>query len=263
VFRDYRAVEWCRADEMTLRKAKAPTDGPALLAFLRRQVPDSAQAAELRRRIGELGDRSFKVREKATRELRALGGAAVPALREAAKSDDPETARRARSLLRPANGPSPAALAEAALHLIAYRRPAGAVAALLDFLPAADGEAARRNVLTALAAVARRDGKPDPDLLRALDGPEPGRTAAAAALGRDGGAFARLPGRRLYPPGVTVAHRVEYWTNGEKGAQKHDFTLELLDMRLFNRHDDTLLLARPRKPATRTRPAPAPRVPVP
>jgi hypothetical protein len=50
--------------------------------------------------IRQLGDRKFAKREQAGKELEALGGEALPALRKATASDDPEIRRRADSLIR-------------------------------------------------------------------------------------------------------------------------------------------------------------------
>ena len=50
--------------------------------------------------IGQLADESFRVREKATRDIWELGESALPALREASISNDPEQVYRARELIR-------------------------------------------------------------------------------------------------------------------------------------------------------------------
>ena len=50
--------------------------------------------------VTELADESFKVREQATEAMWRLGDSALPWLREAADSDNPERAIRARELLR-------------------------------------------------------------------------------------------------------------------------------------------------------------------
>ncbi|MFI5379129.1 MAG: HEAT repeat domain-containing protein [Tepidisphaerales bacterium] len=50
--------------------------------------------------ISKLGDEDFKTREAATDELRKLGQPALPALKEAATSADPEVQARARSLIK-------------------------------------------------------------------------------------------------------------------------------------------------------------------
>src|SRR5437588_425154 len=49
--------------------------------------------------VGRLGSANYRDREAATRELDALGPAALDALRRAAQTDDPETRRRAAELV--------------------------------------------------------------------------------------------------------------------------------------------------------------------
>ena len=63
-------------------------------------APAGGAAAEIGTLVRELGDADFRVREEATRRLRQIGRAAVPALREALGGDDPEVSSRADSLLR-------------------------------------------------------------------------------------------------------------------------------------------------------------------
>ncbi|HEV3083972.1 MAG TPA: HEAT repeat domain-containing protein, partial [Gemmataceae bacterium] len=46
--------------------------------------------------IDQLGSERFKDREQAAQELAKLGNSALPALKEAAKSRDPEVRRRAQ-----------------------------------------------------------------------------------------------------------------------------------------------------------------------
>ncbi len=84
-------------------------------------------------------------------------------------------------------------LTRAAVRLVARRKPERAVAALLAYLPAAEDESVAEAVRDALAALAVRDGRADPDLLDALrKGPETTRSVAADALCRaDGGKAAR------------------------------------------------------------------------
>lgn len=56
-------------------------------------------AEEITRAVEQLGDKAPAVRKKATDFLRAAGRAAEPALKDAARSKDPEVARRAKEIL--------------------------------------------------------------------------------------------------------------------------------------------------------------------
>jgi hypothetical protein len=237
LLRDYRELGR-ESDERLLKEAGVDTTGPALLALLRRQTADAARLARARELVRRLGDDSFEVREKATAGLVHLG-APVQGLIEAASHDrDPEVARRAKRCLQQLGAqPSPAVVA--AVRLIALRRPAGATETLLDYLPGASGEVAAE-VQGALFQLASHDGKPDPALMRALaDGDSLRRAAAAAALGKDGGAYGRQPGRRVYPAGRKHYTKTVTYTDGELSGET-----EILDVRYFNAFDDKLF-ARP------------------
>src|SRR5262249_51758359 len=161
-------------------------DGPALLEFLRRQTPDEAEQLQMKDLILKLGHKSFSVRQKATAALQALGTKAAPLLRQALKDPDREVARRAEQCVEELTHGPDQALSAAAVRLLALRRPAGAVEALLAYFPWAPDEAVTREAQGALAALAVEGGKQHPALLRALEDRDPRRRAAAtAALGKD------------------------------------------------------------------------------
>jgi HEAT repeat protein len=156
------------------------TDGPVLLDQLRKHTLTPAEQVDIEKKIQQLTDKSFAVREQAVTELAAYGSRAVPLLRETAKAKDLERARRADRCLQVIGQREDAALPAAAVRMIAVRRPAGAAAALLDFLPSADTEPLTGAVREALAAVAIQNGRPDPALMQALDDKVPVRRSAAA-----------------------------------------------------------------------------------
>lgn len=64
------------------------------------EEPSANPAAGIGEIILRMGDESYKVREKATRDLWNQGEAALPALREAVRHNNPEIAYRARELVR-------------------------------------------------------------------------------------------------------------------------------------------------------------------
>jgi hypothetical protein len=236
VFDDYRELQPEAAEERALKAAKVGTDGAALLEFLRGRVPREADRENVKRWIKQLGDDSSEVREQATQELMRLGSAARGELRRAAKDDDVEVSRRAqRCLDKIAEGEGPDAL-PAALRLVAIKRPPGAAEVLLALAPALADDDDARELRNALAAVALPGGKPDRVVEQALEDKDPARRAAAAAvLGKDGGAFEKQPGRRLFPTGLKHPMKTTYYQDGQK-----QLVLEVADLQFFNRFDDKL-----------------------
>src|SRR5947209_4801632 len=71
------------ADEAIVKGAGLRTDGPALLEFFAKLTLDAGDKATLQRLIEQLGDQSFRVREKASAELKKWGRSALPYLRRA------------------------------------------------------------------------------------------------------------------------------------------------------------------------------------
>lgn len=160
------------------------TDGPALLAAFRSQCLTPEAQVRVRTLIDQLGDNSFKLREQAVAELVTVGPRAVPALREAARGGDLEKVRRAETCLARI-AQAQAHFPQAAPRLLALRRPPGAVAALLDFLPFAESEAMIDEVSLALKAITEQEGRAEPELMRALADVDPLRRGVAAeALAR-------------------------------------------------------------------------------
>jgi len=248
IYSDYREASLTEADERLLRAAGLPADGPALVERLRKAGPAGHTAEQIKALIRQLGDDSFEQREKATAELVRVGAAAIPYLREAARSSDVEVRRRAVKCLERIGEQKEDRTAGAMVRLLAVRKPKGAVEALLEFLPRAGDEELAREVKAALAALAAAGGKPHPALVKALDDRDPARRAAAAAvLGKDGGAYLKQPGRRLYLPGLKLAMKAVIYAEGKKSMER-----EYSEVQFFNRFDDGVF-ARPAERRPRDR----------
>src|SRR5205823_2474068 len=128
-------------DEKLLAGAGVSADGPGLLAYLRAQTPSPGEQGRLRAAVRRLGDTSFPVRERASADLLAAGRRALPYLRPATTDPDLEVRRRARRCLEQIGGGPDAACPTAVLRLLADRRPPGAAAVVLAYLPFAEDEA--------------------------------------------------------------------------------------------------------------------------
>jgi HEAT repeat protein len=187
------------AAELTLRAARVGVDGPALLDYFRKRTLADADRDRIKALVRRLGDNEFDVREKALADLQALGSTALPVLRDAAANDpDVEVRRRAERCCQLADVQDGPAVQAAAARLVAVRKPEGAAAVLLAYLPFASDEGVVDEARAALAAVALRDGKPEAVLVQALtDKAALKRAAAAEALGRAGAAGPQAAVRTL------------------------------------------------------------------
>src|SRR5262245_17673908 len=77
--------------------------GVGLLGLVPAFAADTAKPQQIDILIAQLGSSRFQDREKASQALDAMGEAALPALRNAARSGDAEVARRSEKLLRDIN----------------------------------------------------------------------------------------------------------------------------------------------------------------
>lgn len=199
-----------RGDEQKLQNAGLATDGPSLLAFFRTQTITRSAHTKIATLVQQLGDKSFKIRDKASTELPRMGMVAVPFLRQAATSTDLEVACRAEACLRQIEEKDfRVGIPAAAARLVAARKPEGATEVLLDFVPSVENDSVAEEVRAALAAVAVHDGKPDKALLEALDDPVPARRAAAVESLSQAGLAKQLPEARklLHDPDLLVRQR--------------------------------------------------------
>ncbi len=186
-------------DEQTLKDAKVGVDGPGLLAYFQQHTTAPDQQERIGALIRQLGDDSYKVREKASADLAKLGAAAVPYLRRAQNDADEEIKERAENLTKNAEGvENRAAQSAAAARLIRRRAPDGAAAALLAYAPDADSDAVEDEIVAALAVLGVHDGKVDAAVVAALKDKAPGRRGAAGVVvGRSGTAEQRADVQKL------------------------------------------------------------------
>jgi hypothetical protein len=185
-------------DVELLRAAEIPTDGPGLLAYLRKRVASDGDEERLRALVRRLGDESYAVRERASRELVAAGSLARAVLRQALEDPDREISWRAeRCLAQIEKGSEPEILA-AALRVLAALKPQGAAEVILGLLPIVEDPGVLQEAGEALAVVAVRQGKPEPVLVQALTDRRPAvRAVAAETLCRAGPAQVRPAVRKL------------------------------------------------------------------
>jgi HEAT repeat protein len=166
--------------EQTLKAAGVSTDGPELLAYIRKHTLSEADRERLAVAVRCLGADNFPDRERASRLLVAARRLAVPFLKPALGDSDPEVVRRAARCLKEIERGPDLSLLAAAVRLTAQRRPAGAAEALLAYLPGAGNASVEEAVFESLTVVGLRWGRPGPALIAALGDKHALRRAAAA-----------------------------------------------------------------------------------
>jgi HEAT repeat protein len=162
-------AEWWRGTE----------DSARALGELRKRSRGDSDRERVLELIRGLGDDSFDVRQKATRGLKEMGSGIAPMLRQAANNPDLEIRQRVQTLLQEVDKEAAPPLSFSVPRCLALRKPEGSCEALLAYLPFAEDEGTVAEVQEALDAVAFRDGKPEPALVKALGDKSVVRRAAA------------------------------------------------------------------------------------
>lgn len=165
-------------------------DGNQLLDEFRNRTLSEEEHRRARERIDKLKDDSPEVRTKAAEDLICMGPRLASFLRHTidrreAASPDRATARlirSARQCLATLEGESATPMPESAPRLLALRRPAGTVEAILAYLPFAESEALSEQLIDVLVSVGFTEGKAAPALVRALEDKQSVRRAAAAVV---------------------------------------------------------------------------------
>jgi hypothetical protein len=217
IFDDYREVQSSGADERLLTNAQVGTTGPALIEFLRKKTVANDERERIRSLIRTLGDSSFEVRDKAKTDLLDKGLPAVPFLTRALKNSDPEIVSLAKECLEKIGEPKDTAQILAVVRVLASRREAGAVEALLAYAPSAANDAVSQEIASALAVLGMRDGKPNPQLEKALaDKDADIRTVAAVAVKRNPAKSTNGAGLRVFLPGLKWPLKEVWLHDGKK-----------------------------------------------
>src|SRR5205807_871445 len=110
----------------------------------------------------------FDAREAAAEEIERFGLSAIGLLRQSERDGDVEIARRCESILSRLEKVPTSQLSAAAARMLAKHKPEGTAEVMLNYLPLADDEMIAEELRNTLAAVAVRDGKPDPLLQKSL-----------------------------------------------------------------------------------------------
>lgn len=171
-------------------------DGKRLLEEFQNRTLNDEERTRALAALDKLNNASAEVRAKAAEELIEIGPRVASLLRQTLETGDAKrtvaVGQCLTSLERDSNKPLP----EAALRLLALRRPEGAVEAMLAYVPFAENETVAATITDLLASIGVRDGKADAALVAALKDKVGVRRAIAAAALCKGKAEEELPAVR-------------------------------------------------------------------
>jgi HEAT repeat protein len=153
-----------------------------LVDYFRNRTPGDSRRAQILELVRQLGHPSYKVRQKAAARLTALKSLAVPFLKEALASPDPEVRSRAERCLKRIEAAPDVDRTMVYVRLLALRRPAEAADVLLAYLPFADDDSVVDEVREALTGLARTGGPARQTLRAALREPVRLRRLTAAEV---------------------------------------------------------------------------------
>ena len=210
-------------DVQTLKSAKLPTEGPALLDFFVTRSLKEGDAKELGPLVKNLDSGVYLDRVSATKAIILRGPAALPFLRGAlANSPTLEMKRRAQQCITDIEATMQNLPIAAVARVLAVRKEPKVAEVLFNFLPSISTDPfMEEEILGCVGRLTISADKVEPLLLNALKDPFPFRRQAAAYLiGRRAGIEHREQLRGLLADTDTLVHqRVAEGLFGKRPAQ--------------------------------------------
>jgi HEAT repeat protein len=163
-----QAVDSIKEDEALLNRLGLATDGNGLLQYFRERTFPDANPEEMARLIKFMGSADFPTREKAYSKILSFGSGALYSLKKAKDIGNAEIKQRIHQLLQRIEENANPVVQAAVARLIAARKPPGAVAVLVAYLPFAADETVIDEMRTTLTKLAVDNGQANPDLVAAL-----------------------------------------------------------------------------------------------
>jgi hypothetical protein len=172
-------------DLKVVRERGFKGEGPDLIAYFRERTLKQPDPKEITSLVKQLGDEEFPVREKAYQKLASMGAAALAGLKEGENDPILEIRKRVSELKTRIDTKAEPALQIAAARVLAKLKTDGTADVLLAFLPFVNDTQVVDELCRTLGAVAVKDGKPDPLIVKSLgDNIAVKRAAAGEALVR-------------------------------------------------------------------------------
>ncbi len=174
-------------DLKVVRQSGLKGDGPDILDYFRKRTLKQPDPKEIATLVMQMGDEDFPTREKAFAALATMGPGALAGLKEGENNASLEVRKRIAELKQRIDTKAEPTLQAAAARVLAKLKTEGTADGLMAFLPFASDPMVIDEICKTLGAVAMRDGKVEPVILKSLADPiAVKRGAAGEALARAG-----------------------------------------------------------------------------
>jgi HEAT repeat protein len=174
-------------DLKVVRQSGLKGDGPDILEYFRKRTLKQPDPKEIAALVKQMGDEDFPTREKAFAALATMGPSALAGLKEGENDPTLEVRKRVAELKQRIDTKAEPTLQTAAARVLAKLKTEGTADGLMAFLPFASDPMVIDEICKTLGAVAVKDGKVEPVILKSLADPiAVKRGAAGEALARAG-----------------------------------------------------------------------------
>lgn len=154
-------------------------EGPDLIEYFRERTLKQPDPKEITSLVRQLGDEEFALRESAYTKLAGMGAAALTGLKEGENDPSLEIRKRVAELKTRIDTKAEPTLQAAAARVLAKLKTEGTAEVLMAFLPFVNDTMVIDEICKTLGAVAVRDGKADPLLVKSLEDTVPVKRGAA------------------------------------------------------------------------------------
>jgi outer membrane protein assembly factor BamB len=172
-------------DIKIVQQAGLKGDGPELMEYLRKRTLKQPDPKEIAALVKQLGDEDFATREKAFTSLVTLGASAIAGLKDGESNPDLEVRKRVADLKQRIDTNALPMLHAAISRVLTKLKPDGTADVLMAYVPFVSEPMVVDEICKTLGAVALKNGKVEPVLLKGLtDTIAAKRGAAGEALVR-------------------------------------------------------------------------------
>ncbi len=168
-----------KEDEALLLRQGQKADGASLIDYLKKRTFEEPDPKMLEKLVRQLGHPIFLKREEAYAKLLVMGTAALSGVKQGEQDSDAEIRRRSADVRFKIEKSNDLQTQGAVIRLLGAKKPAGAIEALLAYLPFTADVSIQEEITRTLGVVAVAGKKVDPTLMACLEDKQINKRVAA------------------------------------------------------------------------------------